>query len=60
MLEAITYQDLITREPTAYLYSRVSDIKQTEENKKVAIQIECAAQLKTIILYKSMSKSISK
>ena len=33
MLEAITYQDLITREPTAYLYSRVSDIKQTEDNK---------------------------
>ncbi len=32
MLEAITYQDLITREPTAYLYSRVSDIKQTEDN----------------------------
>jgi len=35
-------------------------LEETEANKKVAIQIECAAQLKTIILYKSMSKSISK
>ena len=33
MQEAITYQDLITQEPTAYLYSRVSDIKQTEEKR---------------------------
>jgi hypothetical protein len=33
MLEALTYHDLVTHEPTAYLYSRVSDIKQTEENK---------------------------
>lgn len=33
MLEVITYQYLITREPTAYQYSRVPDIKQTEDIK---------------------------
>jgi hypothetical protein len=33
MLEVITYQYLITREPTFYQYSRVSDIKQTEDIK---------------------------
>ncbi len=35
-------------------------LNETEGNKKVAIQIECAANLEQIILYKSMSKSISK
>ena len=35
-------------------------LNQTEGNKKVALQIECAATLQQIILYKSMSKSISK
>ena len=49
MLEAITYQDLITREPTAYLYSRVSDIKQTEENKMGILRQKNSSEVSNLL-----------
>jgi len=33
-------------------------LHQTEGNKKVNIQIECAAGLQSIILYKNMEKTL--
>jgi hypothetical protein len=35
-------------------------LEETQENKKVALQIECTAGLEQIILYKSMAKVLKK
>ena len=56
------YQNTLTQ-PNAYAQpvSMICEtLEQTEGNKKVALQIECAATLQQIILYKMMAKTITK